>query len=133
MNINSVLLVIKRELFSKGVNGSLLSIKEASLWFLDPAEAMHKCSTRKNALFTSNLFKDYEVVAFSDGYWNVQNCKAGMGDLIISKSLSIRYIISGPIKAINAFDAELAACMHIWRIIGDRCNSILYVDSKLVS
>lgn len=80
-------LIIKRESFSTGVDGKFLSLEEASLWFIDPAEAMHKTLTRKKSIFLSNLFKEYDIVAFSDGSWNAQNLKAGIGGMITSKDI----------------------------------------------
>lgn len=113
LNINTVILFIKRESFSMCLNGNMISLKEASLWFIYPAAVMHSWLTRMKSIFLANLFSDHRVVAFGDGSWNLQDIEAGIRGLIIFKYFSLRYVFSGPIKVSNPFDTQLAACMHI--------------------
>lgn len=108
-------------------------VKEAKLWSIDPLTAMQRSLSCRRYLLLSNLLKEFEIVAFSDGSWHAQNQKGGIGGIMFFKSLVVRYACSGPVKVCSAQETEMAACKLMWRIIGNfnECaHSLICVDSK---
>lgn len=45
----------------------------------------------------------------------------------MSNSLQVKFVFAGPVKKNNAFEVELEACMHIWRVLRTQRNKVLNV------
>lgn len=135
-NRETVVLLIKRESFRILVNHNLVSKTELNLWFIDPSTAVGRFAESKKYLFFSNLFREFDKVAFSDGSWNVSDGKGGMGGIIFSNHFIINYAYSGPLVASNALMGEIEACKFICNKIGQALHNekcVVCVDSKNVS
>lgn len=80
-----------------------------------------------------NLARDFDIEAFSDGSWVQNSSIAKKGGITLSKTLWVIYLCSGPVSSNNALESELAACKHIWIILGNQKKDykcVICVDSK---
>lgn len=77
-----VFLLVKRESFGAMVTHNFISMTEINLWNIDPVSAADRFEKSKKSSFASNLFKEFDKVAFSDGSWLSSKGKGGMGGLV---------------------------------------------------
>lgn len=125
--------LIKKEALSIGISHDWLSCKVATLWYIDPKEAITNYSISKRSSFVSRLFNSNNLVGFSDGAWHPSECKGGVGGVIFSSPTKIFFYITGPMITNNALGAELEACKSMWLTLGefeDYKPKVLCVDSK---
>lgn len=111
---------IKAEALSNCINYNLIDANLANLWLIDPGAALDYFANSNKVQFFIKLSSGYEKIGFSDGAWRISSQKGGMGGIIRSKMNNIVYACSGPVHALSALEAELAACMYIWHILGEQ-------------
>uniref|UniRef100_A0A162A040 Uncharacterized protein n=1 Tax=Daucus carota subsp. sativus TaxID=79200 RepID=A0A162A040_DAUCS len=91
-----------------------------NLFWVNPWGTARVVFKHKYEEFWEGIMSRYDWVVTVDGAVHKSNnmhVKAGIGGVIRSSRGKPEFIFSGPSGAINAFDAELDACLHILRIL----------------
>lgn len=134
-NLNYIKSSIKSEALATCIYKKIISTKEARLWFIDPQSALDRFLNAKRSSFLSNLLKDFDAVAFTDGVWATDKNKGGIGGFIYSKNMVIQYVFSGPSHYTNPLGTEVEACYFIRKSLGIKGKfpkAVICVDSKNV-
>lgn len=130
---DSIFIFLKRESLQYCINNNLVLLTQSILWHIDPKVAISNSFLSNKSKFVRNLREKFDLVAFSDVSWDQEMYKSGIGGFIISKNQSVLYIFSCRCEVGNAFQAEVAGCMHLCITMGlNRPNhkGVICVDSK---
>lgn len=88
---------IKYEALTACACYNITSLKDSTIWYLDPKTALERFTALKRVNFLRNLLNDFDAIGFSDGAWDTNKGKGGTGGFIYTSNLLLSYVFYGPI------------------------------------
>lgn len=130
--------MIKQNSFTWGLSFKLVSRNHVNIWCIDPNLVISNYTKKAKRRLLQYWLETADLVGFIDGAWSkvAGSISAGIGELLVHKYLSTRFIFLGPVIANTPYDAEVEAlCFLLGQLSESLYKSVQVVvlsDSALL-